>query len=108
MEQELALRGGGVHLLGQRTKGDPALLEFVHSGQQMRQRSAEAVQLPYHQAIARLEKRQGFRETSAVSPAAAGMVLEQVALIHTSRQQRVTLLVHHLPVAVGGDAHVTD
>jgi hypothetical protein len=101
MEQELALWGGGIHLLGQRPKRDPALLESAHRGQQMRQRSAEAVQLPYHQAIVRPEKRQDFRETSAVSPAAAGMVLEEVALIHTSRQQRVTLKVHHLSVAVG-------
>jgi hypothetical protein len=29
------------------------------------------------------------------------MVLEEMALIHTSRQQRVTLKVHKLSVAVG-------
>src|SRR5208337_1723893 len=73
-----------------------------------RRLTAQAVQLPYHQAIVRPEKRQGFRETGAVPSAAAGVVLEQVAFIHTSRQQRVALKVHHLPVAVGGDAHVTD
>ena len=27
---------------------------------------------------------------------------------HTSRQKRVVLKIHHLPVAVGGDAHVAD
>src|SRR3954462_3489044 len=36
------------------------------------------------------------------------MVLEQVALIHTGSQQRVALKVQHLPIAVGGDAHVAD
>ena len=51
MEQELALRRGGIHL-GQRTKRDPACLEIVHCAQQMRQRSAQTVQLPDHQAVA--------------------------------------------------------
>jgi len=108
MEQELALRRGCVHLLGQRTKCDPALLEFIHCGQQMRQRSAQSVELPHHQAIVLPEKRQSFCETDAVPSAAAGMVLEQMALIHTGSQQRVALKVQHLPVAVGGDAHVAD
>jgi hypothetical protein len=36
MEQELALRRGGVHLLGERTECDPAFLEVVDRGQQVR------------------------------------------------------------------------
>ena len=35
VEQELALRRGGVHLLGQRTKGDTARLEVGHSGEEI-------------------------------------------------------------------------
>jgi hypothetical protein len=59
----------------------------------MGQRSAQAVELPHHQAIVLPEKRQGFRETGAVPSAAAGMVLKQMALIHTGGQQRVALKV---------------
>src|SRR3954470_14637604 len=36
VKQELALRRGGVHLLGQRTKGDAAGLEIGHRGEQVR------------------------------------------------------------------------
>src|SRR5687767_7211662 len=37
VKQELALRRGGVHLLGQRTEGDAAGLEIGHRGEQVRQ-----------------------------------------------------------------------
>src|SRR3954465_8552334 len=36
VKQELALRRGGVHLLGQRTEGDAAGLEIGHRGEQVR------------------------------------------------------------------------
>ena len=38
MKQEFALRGGGVHLLGQRAERDPAFLQLVYRREQMRQR----------------------------------------------------------------------
>ena len=36
VEQELTLRRGGVHLLGQRTEGDAARLEIGHRGEEVR------------------------------------------------------------------------
>ena len=53
VEQQFALRRGGIDLLGERAERNAALLEARHRGQQMRQRSAEPIQLPDHQAIAR-------------------------------------------------------
>ena len=108
MEQELALRRGGVHLLGERTERDAALLEVVHRGQQMRQRPAEPVQLPDHQAIAGPDEGQRLCQAGAVVAAAAGVILEQVPLIDPGGEKGVALQVQHLPVAVGRDAHVAD
>jgi hypothetical protein len=51
VNQELALRRGGIHLLGQRTKGDTASLVVGHGGEEMRQRSAKSVQFPDDPAI---------------------------------------------------------
>ena len=48
VEQQLALRCGGVDLLGQRPERDTAFLEVCHCGQQMRQGSTEPIQLPDH------------------------------------------------------------
>jgi hypothetical protein len=48
MEQELALRRGGVHLLRERAKCDAALLEAVYGRQQVEERPAKAVKLPDH------------------------------------------------------------
>jgi hypothetical protein len=36
------------------------------------------------------------------------MVIEQVALIPRRGQERIALKVQHLPIAVGGDAHIAD
>jgi hypothetical protein len=78
-------------------------LQIVHGVQQVRQRAAEAIQLPNDETVARLEERQRFGETGAILSAAAGMVLEQVRRIHAGRQQRVTLEVQKLAVA-GADS----
>ena len=47
----------------------------------MGQRPTETVELPDHQAIARLEKAQRLRKTSAIVAAAAGAIFEQMPLI---------------------------
>jgi hypothetical protein len=52
VEQQLALRCGGVDLLGERPERDTTFLEIRNRGQQMWQGSAEPIQLPDHQAIA--------------------------------------------------------
>ena len=81
LEQELALRAGGVDLLGEGTERNLAFLQPVHRRQQMGQRAAQAVELPDDQAIARPQERQRFRQSRPVVTAAAGVILEQVAFI---------------------------
>ena len=76
MEQEFALRGGGVHLFGQRAECDTAILQFVHCREQMGKRSPETGELPDHQAIAWLEEGQRFRKAGAIVAAAADAIFE--------------------------------
>ena len=52
VEQQLALWRGRVDLLSQRSECDAALLEPCYRVQEMRQRTAEPIQLPDHQAVA--------------------------------------------------------
>jgi hypothetical protein len=43
----------------------------------MGQRSPETVELPHHQAVARLEERQRLRKASAIVATAAGTIFKQ-------------------------------
>jgi len=86
MEQEFALRGGRVHPLGQRAECDAAILQLVNCRQQVGQRPPETVELPDHQAIARLEERERLRKAGTVVAAAAGTIFEQMTLIDPRRQ----------------------
>jgi hypothetical protein len=90
MEQKFSLRGGGVHLLGQRAECDPAFFQLVYRCQQVGQRSSETVELPHHKAISRLEEGQRLRQAGTVVAAAAGAIFEQMPLIDpaTSRASR--------------------
>src|SRR5208283_983880 len=108
VEQEFALRGGRVHLLGQRAESDAARLEIGHRGKKVRQRSAEPVQLPDDQAVASLDESQRLGETGMIAAAAGGPILKQVALVDPGGEKRVTLQVQNLSVTVRGHAHVTD
>ena len=108
MKQELSLRSRGVHLFGQRTESDASCFKFVHRGQQMWQRAAETIQLPDDQTIARTDECQRSRQTGAISPSAAGVILEQMAFIHPGSQECVALQVQNLPVSVRGYAHIAD
>ena len=47
-------------------------------------------------------------KTGAVTSTATGVILEQMALIDASGEQRVALQVHYLPVALAGDTHVAN
>ena len=87
MEQEFALRGGGVHLLGQRAERHTAFLEAVHCRQQVGQRSPETVEFPNHEAIARLEEGQSLGKAGTIVAAAAGAIFEQMPLVDPRRQQ---------------------
>jgi hypothetical protein len=66
MEQEFALRRGGVHLFGERPKRDPTFLEAVYCREQVGKRSAETVKLPYHKAVVRSEERQSLCQAGAL------------------------------------------
>ncbi len=65
-------------------------LEVGHCDQEVGQRSAEPIQLPSHQAIAGFDELQHFGQPRPVIAAAAGTILEQVALIHPRGEKRVT------------------
>lgn len=108
VEQKLTLGRRGVHLLGQRTEGDATLLEFGYRGEEMGQRSAKPIQLPDNQAVTGSYESQRLGQAGTVTAAATGSILEQVALVNTGGEERVTLQVQHLTVALGGDAHVAN
>ena len=86
----------------------PRCLEVGNRRQQVRQRSAEPVQLPDDQAIAGSDERKRLGQTGTIAAATADPILEQVTLIDAGGEQRVTLQVQNLTVAVGRDAHVAD
>jgi hypothetical protein len=108
VKQKLALWRGGIHLFGQRTKGDTALLEVSYRGEEMWQRSTEPVQLPDNQTIAGFDESQRLGQTSTVTAAPGDPVLKQVAFVHPGGDERVTLQVQNLAVTAGGHAHVAD
>ena len=53
----------------------------------MGQRPPETVELPHHQAIARLEEGQRLSKAGAIVATAAGAIFEQLPLIDPRRQQ---------------------
>jgi hypothetical protein len=108
MEQKFALRRRGVHLLGQRPERDTAFPQLVYCREQMGQRPPETVELPDHQAIARLEERQRCRKAGTIIATPARAIFEQMPLIDPRGQQRVALQVHDLPIAIGRNPHVAD
>jgi len=74
----------------------------------MRKRSAKPVQFPDDQAVPGLNESKGTGQAGAIAAAPAGPIFEQVALIDTSGDERVSLQVKNLPVGVGRDTHVAD
>jgi len=108
VEQEFALRCGGVHLLGQRPKSDTSLFEVSHSGEKMRQRSAKPIEFPDDEAIACLDESQRLGQASTIAAASSDPIFEQMALINPGAQKSVTLQVHHLTIAGRRDTHVAD
>jgi len=74
----------------------------------MGQRSPETVELPDHQAIARLEECQRCRKAGTIIATPARAIFEQMPLIDPRGQQRVALQVHDLPIAIGRNPHVAD
>jgi hypothetical protein len=108
LEQKFPLRRGGVHLLGQGTKGDAPLFEIGNRAQQMRQRSAKPVQLPDHQAITRSNEGKRASQTLAIAATTAGPVFEKMTLIDAGGEESVTLQVQDLAVGIVRDPHVAD
>jgi hypothetical protein len=78
------------------------------SHEEMGQRPTKAIKFPHHQAVTWPNEGECRSQASAITPTATGMVLEQVAFINAGSEQRVTLQIQHLTVAVGRDPHVAD
>ena len=76
VEQELTLRRGGIHMLGQRTKGNATVLESGHRGEEMWQRSTKSVQLPNDQAVAGLEESQRLGQADPITAAPGDPILK--------------------------------
>ena len=89
-------------------KAMPRFLRSVTVVEEMRQRSAEPVQLPDDQAVAGSDESQRLGQAGTIAAAAGGPILEQVTLIDPGGEERVTLQVQNLTVAVRRDAHVAD
>ena len=89
-------------------KAMPRVLSSLTVVRRVRQRPTQPVELPNDQAVAGLNKSEGFGKAGTITPAAAGPVLEQVTPVDASGQERVALQVEHLAFAVSRDAHVAD
>jgi len=74
--------------------------EVVAAGEQMRQRTAEAIELPNDKHVAGADEIQRPGQPGAITLGAGGVVLEQVPVIDASREQRITLQVCALTVGV--------
>lgn len=83
MEKKLPLGRRGVHLLGQRTEGDAALLEVGYRGEKVGQRSAKPVQLPDNQTVAGAYESKRLGQAGAITATAAGSTLKQLTLVYT-------------------------
>ena len=101
------MRGGRLHLFGQGTKRHALGLEGQDNLQEMRERTAQAVQFPDDQAIAGVDIGEGLLEPRAIVPRAAGLIGKQLPGIHTSREQGIALQVGCLTIGLTGDPHVT-
>src|SRR5690242_2814880 len=101
MKQKLAMRRGRVHALGQRAKGDAGLTQTGDDGEQMRQRTAKAIELPDNQRIAGLEELEATLEAGTIVARARCLILEQVTGVDAGSDQGIALQSGALPVAVG-------
>jgi hypothetical protein len=66
MKQQFARRRRGIHAFGERTEGNLFFLQRVHDGEQMRQRSAQPIQLPDDKHVARLHERQRLDQPRSI------------------------------------------
>jgi hypothetical protein len=57
----------------------------------MRQRSAQAIQLPDDEYVARTHERQGLYQPRPIILGAGGVILKQVPTVNARRQQRLAL-----------------
>jgi hypothetical protein len=83
MEKKLTLGRRGVHLLGQRTECDAALLELSYCGEEVGQRSAKSVQLPDNQTVAGAYESKRLGQAGSVTATTTGSILKQVTLVDT-------------------------
>jgi hypothetical protein len=101
VEQELAVRRRGVHLLGQRAERDTLGLEVLDDADQVRKGPAEAVELPHHQDVAGVQELQAGFQPWPIIARARGLVLVKVPLVDAGGDQRIVLQIDRLAF-VGG------
>jgi hypothetical protein len=66
------------------------------------------IELPHHEHVARLYKRQRLDQPHSIALGAGGVIFEQVPAVNPRRQQRVALKIRGLSIRLGRDAHVPD
>ncbi len=85
-------------MLGERPEGHLLVLERVHDGEQVRQRTAESIQFPDHKNIAGAHEFERLRQAHPVVLGTRGVILEQMTSIDADGEQRVALQVRALPI----------
>jgi hypothetical protein len=86
----------------------PPALQLLQQRHEVRQRAAQAVELPYDENVAFRQVLQAPCKSWAVHLRPRGYVVVKVTRVHSRRQERITLQIDTLPPLSGGDAHVAD
>jgi len=102
------MRRGGVHLLGERAERHAAFLQFGDDRQEVRQRAAEAVELPDDQYVAVSEIGEASMQTRSIILGARRSILMEMTFVHTRGDQRIALQIDRLTFVGRGHAHVAD
>ena len=108
VEHEHPARRGGVDLLGERSETDTARCQFADLLDQVAHRTAEPVELPHDQHVARANEFERPRQARAVVLRAGSMILEQMPRIDAGGEQRIALWCQRLRSVSLGHPHISD
>lgn len=102
------MRGCSVDRLGERTKGDAALLQLLDDPDEVGERAAEPIELPNDEHVAYPQIFHAGLQSRTVVPSARGMILMQMALVDARANKRIALQIHRLPLVARRHPHVAD
>jgi hypothetical protein len=74
----------------------------------MRQRPAQAIELPHDQAIALFQIRQAIPQAGSIIPRSLCLVGVKVTLVNARSEQRITLQIDRLAIVSGRHPHVSN